>query len=155
MSNSLKPSHWTNCKILMLRPVVSNRSTNVTLSIIINASSVHSEWLLLEFILKRRHWWSWYTTLGAFGSKVLLSLSSSALENFIISPTDKGGGLHLLLLKSHSLISSPPLRACEEWWTWNQRGGLELKLHKVHLVVKFSKARLRAWGELDYQVQRV
>ena len=69
--------------------------------------------------------------------------------NFILSPTDKGGGLHRLLLKSPSLISSPPLRACEGRWTWNQRGGLELKLHEVHLVVKFSEAELarlrRTW----------
>ena len=69
--------------------------------------------------------------------------------NSILSPTDKGGGLHRLLLKSPSLISSPPLRACEGRWTWNQRGGLELKLHEVHLVVKFSEAELarlrRTW----------
>ena len=41
---------------------------------------------------------------------------------YILSPMEKGGGLHRLCLKSIY--------------------GLELKLHEVHLAVKFSKAEL-------------
>ena len=45
----------------------------------------------------------------------------------ILSPTNKGRGLH----------------------------GLCLKLHLVHLAVKFSEAELARRGELDYQVHQV
>lgn len=62
------------------------------------------------------------------------------IPNFILSPTDKGGGLHRLCLKSKFKSTAPSLRGAVDLNLG--LGGLEVKLHEVHLVVKFSEAEL-------------